>query len=79
MVDTRATFHIPGIYGDDVEIHTEITELGRSTFSVEHKLMKDGGLAVQGWEKRAWVGKDPTTGRLKAMPLPPDVVEKLSK
>ena len=47
MVDTRAKFHIPGIFGDDVEIHTAITELGRSSFSIEHKLMKDGQLAVR--------------------------------
>jgi 4-hydroxybenzoyl-CoA thioesterase len=80
MIDTRATFHIPGIYGDDVEIHTEISELGKSSFSIEHKLMKEGGLAVHGWEKRVWVGKDPANPeRLKSQPLPPDVVEKLSK
>ena len=80
MVDTRAKFHIPGIFGDDVEIHTAIIELGRSSFSIEHKLMKEGQLAVEGFEKRVWVGKDPTNPeRLKSQPLPPDVVEKLSK
>jgi 4-hydroxybenzoyl-CoA thioesterase len=80
MIDTRATFHIPGIFGDDVEIHTAITELGKSSFSIEHKLMKNGELAVQCWEKRVWVGKDPANpDRLKSKPLPPDVVEKLSK
>jgi 4-hydroxybenzoyl-CoA thioesterase len=80
MVDTRAKFHIPGVFGDDVEIHTAITELGRSSFSIEHKLMKDGQVAVEGWEKRVWVGKDPANPeRLKSKPLPPDVIEKLSK
>ncbi|MCX7307157.1 MAG: thioesterase family protein [Afipia sp.] len=80
MIDTRSKFHIPGIFGDDVEIQTAITELGRSSFSVEHKLMKDGQLAVEGFEKRVWVGKDPANpDRLKSKPLPPDVVEKLSK
>jgi 4-hydroxybenzoyl-CoA thioesterase len=80
MIDTRATFHIPGVFGDDVEIQSVVTELGRSSFSVEHKLMKDGELAVEGWEKRVWVGKDPANpDRLKSKPLPPDVIEKLSK
>lgn len=80
MVDARATFHIPGVFGDDVEIHTAITKLGKSSISIEHHLMKDGELAVQGWEKRVWVGQDPANpDRLKSTPLPPDVVEKLSK
>ncbi|HVG51823.1 MAG TPA: hotdog domain-containing protein, partial [Xanthobacteraceae bacterium] len=72
--------HIPGVFGDDVEILTAVTEVGRSSFSIEHKIMKEGQVAVEGWEKRVWVGKDPANpDRLKSKPLPPDVVEKLSK
>ncbi|HVG50711.1 MAG TPA: thioesterase family protein [Xanthobacteraceae bacterium] len=80
MIDTRAVFHIPGVFGDDVEILTAVTEVGRSSFSIEHKIMKEGQVAVEGWEKRVWVGKDPVNPeRLKSKPLPPEVVEKLSK
>ena len=33
MVDTRAKFYVPGVFGDDVEIQTAITEVKRSSFS----------------------------------------------
>ena len=36
-----------------------ITEVKRSSFSIEHQILKDGALAVEGWETRVWVGKDP--------------------
>ena len=46
MVDTRAAFHIPSKYGDEVVIETTITEFGRSSFSVHHKLLRCDKLAV---------------------------------
>ena len=41
---TRARFLIPTSYGDDVEIETSIAEIGRSSFSLAHRLTKDEGL-----------------------------------
>jgi len=80
MVDTRAKFYIPGVFGDDVEIQTKITEVKRSSFSIEHRILKDGALAVEGWETRVWVGKDPADPeKIKSKPIPPDVVEKLTR
>ena len=35
MVDTRARFLLPTRYGDDVVIETEITEIKRSSFSLQ--------------------------------------------
>ena len=79
MVDTRAKFHIPGVFGDDVEIKTTITEVKRSSFSIEHQILKGGALAVEGWETRVWVGKDPADpAKIKSKPIPPDVVAKLT-
>jgi 4-hydroxybenzoyl-CoA thioesterase len=80
MVDTRARFHIPGVFGDDVEIQTAITEVKRSSFSIEHKILKNGELAVEGWETRVWVGKDPAyPDKIKSKPIPADVVAKLTQ
>src|SRR5690348_12820015 len=59
MVDTRSRFMIPTRFGDVVEIETAITELKRSSFQITHRLMKDGELAVEGFETRVWVGYDP--------------------
>ncbi len=78
MVDTRARFLLPTRYGDDVVIETEITEIKRSSFSLRHRLMKDGELAVEGFETRVWVGRDPADpDRIKAKPLPDAIVAKL--
>jgi len=79
MVDTRARFLLPTRYGDDVVIETTITEIRRSSFDIRHRLMKDGELAVEGFETRVWVERDPADpDKIKAKPLPPDMVVKLS-
>ena len=79
MVDTRARFLLPTRYGDDVVIETTITEIRRSSFDIRHRLMKDGELAVEGFETRVWVERDPADpDKIKAKPLPPEMVAKLS-
>ena len=79
MVDTRAVFHAPCAFGDDVEVRTSVTGIRRSSFSIEHKLIKNGTLAVEGFETRVWAGRDPTDPeRIKAKPIPQDVIDKLS-
>jgi 4-hydroxybenzoyl-CoA thioesterase len=78
MVDTRARFILPTRYGDDVVIETTITEIKRSSFSVTHRIVKDGELAVEGFETRVWVGRDPgDPDRIKAKALPEEIVAKL--
>jgi 4-hydroxybenzoyl-CoA thioesterase len=79
MVDTRAKFLLPTRFGDDVIVETAISELKRSSFSVTHRLMKDGQLAVEGFETRVWVGRDPTDPeKIKSKPLPEEMVRKLT-
>ncbi len=74
-VATRARFLIPSSFGDDVVIESAITEIGRSSFSLTHRLTKDGALAVEGFDTRAWVVRDPSRpGGLRAVPLPDEVV-----
>jgi 4-hydroxybenzoyl-CoA thioesterase len=78
MVDTRARFVLPTRYGDDVVIETTITELKRSSFSLTHKILKDGQLAVEGFETRVWVARDPNDpDKIRARPLPDEIVAKL--
>ncbi len=78
MVDTRARFVLPTRYGDDVVIETTITEVKRSSFSVTHRLMKDGHLAVEGFETRVWVTRDPDDpDKIRAKELPAELAAKL--
>ena len=75
MVDTRARFLIPSAYGDRVVVESQVTEFRRSSFDVEHRLLKDGKLAVEAWETRVWTGRHPDDpGRYKAAPIPEAVV-----
>lgn len=78
-VDMQARFVLPTRYGDDVEIETVITKVGRSSFSLLHRITLDGALAVEGNETRVWVVRNPDPpGGFQAEPMPADVVARLS-
>ena len=71
-------FLAPTRFGDEVAIATTVTAIRRSSFDVRHRLMLDETLAVEGFETRVWVEGDPTAGNMKAVPLPADLVARLS-
>ena len=77
MVDTGARFIKPSRFGDVVDIRSEVTELGRSSFSVKHTLLRDGEIAIEAHEKRVWVVRD-EQGGIRSAPLPEDVRQLLS-
>ncbi len=77
MVDTGAKFMRPARFGDVVEIQSEITELGRSSFSVRHVLVNGGETAVEAHEKRVWVVRD-DAGEIRSAALPDNVRRALS-
>ena len=80
MVDTRARFLIPCRFGDDVTIDTTMTEAKRSSFNITHHLKKDGALAVEAFETRVWVGRDPSDpAKIKSQPIPAEVLARLSR
>lgn len=79
MVDTRAKFHVPSAFGDSVRIESTLAAFHRSSFEVEHRIMKGDALAVEGFETRVWVGRHPDDpARIKAKPIPEEVVARLS-
>jgi 4-hydroxybenzoyl-CoA thioesterase len=74
MVDTRAKFILPTRFGDDVVIESSFSKVGRSSFEICHRLLKDGQLAVEGFETRVWVARDPAdASRFKAESIPSDL------
>ena len=79
VIETRARFLIPTRYCDDVVIDTSITEVRRSSFHLRHQLLKDGALAVEGFESRVWVVRDPARpGRFRPQPIPDEFAARLS-
>ena len=78
MIDTGAKFYIPSKFGDDIVIESTISELGKSSFNISHKVWKGDQLAIEAHEKRVWVGKHPDdASRIKSKPIPDEVVHKL--
>ena len=79
-VEARARFLRPLTFGDDCEIESSIRRWGRSSFDVEHRLMKEGELAVEGWETRVWVGRDSRNPEdLEARVIPKDLIERFDR
>jgi 4-hydroxybenzoyl-CoA thioesterase len=74
LVDTRANFLRPSRYGEEVEILSEVTHVGRSSFEIDHRLFNRGELAVDAHEKRVWTVRDKGDGRLKSQAIPENVV-----
>lgn len=81
LVETRARFLLPTRFGDEVAVETTVTACGRSSFKVEHRVIKDdGAVAVEGFETRVWVVRDAAeSGRMRAQPIPADVVARLTQ
>jgi 4-hydroxybenzoyl-CoA thioesterase len=79
LVDVGARFIVPSTFGDVVTIESSVAEIRRSSFRMLHRLLRGDTLAVEGTETRVWVGRDPADpDRLKGMPIPQDVVAKLT-
>jgi len=77
LVDTRARFLVPAKYGDDVVVESTIKEFRRSSFDVEHRLIKGAELAVEGLETRVWTGRDPTDPeKIRSQPIPEEVISR---
>ena len=80
VVETRARFRAPTRFGDEVEVVTAVAACGRSSFKLEHKLMLNGVLAVEGYETRVWSVRDPADPeRIKSQPLPAELVAQLTQ
>jgi 4-hydroxybenzoyl-CoA thioesterase len=46
---------------------------------VEHRVTHDGALAVEGFETRVWVSRDPgDPARIKSLVIPPRVIARLT-
>ena len=74
LVDTRAKFIRPTRYGDDVDVESTVS-FGKSSFTVEHKIMLNDALCAECTEKRVWVARQPD-GSIKATPVPEAVLAK---
>ncbi len=75
MVDTRARFLAPSRFGDDVIVESFISEWGRSSFNVQHKLFRGDVLSVECSETRVWAVRSKTDPEgIEGQAVPADVI-----
>lgn len=79
LVQASCNFLVPSSFGDVVHVDSCVTEWGKSSFSLSHKLFRGETLAVEGIEKRVWTVRlsgDPP--EVKSQAIPKEVIEKFS-
>ena len=78
LVDIGSRFFIPSAFGDVVTIESTVAELKRSSFRMQHRLLKGDAVAVEGFEVRVWTAVDPANpDKLRSQPIPDEVVARL--
>ena len=79
LIATQAEYRIPGFFGDNISIEVGVSEWGTKSLTVSHRFLKDGKLAVEGWEKRIWSEGEPGDGKkINTAPIPDEVKAALS-
>jgi 4-hydroxybenzoyl-CoA thioesterase len=80
LVESRARFLASSSFGDTVTVESNITEWGKSSFSVGHRLFKGDLLAVEGFEKRVWVVHAPKEKtKIKSQAIPREIMDKFDQ
>jgi len=79
IVEVGARFDKPCRFDDEVVVESEIGEWGRSSFTVRHRVSRDGELALEGFEKRVWAAPHPErAGEIQSQAIPAEIVASLS-
>jgi 4-hydroxybenzoyl-CoA thioesterase len=79
VVDMKARFMTPSRFGDDVVVESSVTKWGNSSFVVQHRLLKDGELAIECLETRVWVAHpDGDREKFEARAIPSEVKERFA-
>jgi 4-hydroxybenzoyl-CoA thioesterase len=77
MVDVRAKFMIPSMYGDDIVIESHMASSKRSSFEIAHRILKGDAVAVEITEIRVWAAPDAERpGGIRAKEIPAEVLAK---
>ena len=73
VLETSTRYLMPATYGETISVHTSVTEWKDKVFEHLHQVRRGDDLLCEGREVRAFVTRDATTGRLRAMPVPDDI------
>ncbi|MBN8487191.1 MAG: acyl-CoA thioesterase [Burkholderiales bacterium] len=73
VLEINTRFIASATYGEDLVVETRIEEWRAKVFVHRHRVLRDDTLLCESREVRAFVGRDPNSGRLKALPVPDDI------
>ncbi len=80
MVDTGAKFLAPSRFGDVIMIESHIASFRRTSFNVQHRVLRGETAAIEAHETRVWAGRDPEDpARIKGLAIPAEVKEALER
>lgn len=80
LVDVHIRFFVPSSYGDEIVAESGVSRWGRSSMTIQHRLLKHGALAVECFETRVWAALVPDQpGKIHGVPIPEEIKEFLSK
>ena len=80
LAEAGARFHRPATINDVLRIETRVKEWRPKMFLLEHRILREGVLLVEGWQTR-FIGvhlADPG-GRLAALPLPAEFIDAVER
>lgn len=79
IVECGAKFSSPVKWGDTMQVTATVVWVKEKMFRVDYEVRIGDRLCATGFEVRAWVGKPATPeAPLRALPIPSDVMAKLS-
>jgi acyl-CoA thioester hydrolase len=79
LIDVGCRFYAPLRYNDAIRQETSLVELRVKSFKLEHLLYKGENLVGKGHEVHGWCIWDDNMepDKLQAVPIPPEMAEKL--
>lgn len=78
LLETGATYKNPCRIGDELEIKTWVEQWNRKTFVVKHIVTHaDGRVALDGFERRAWIERAPDSPKgMRSVEIPAVAIER---
>jgi len=73
LLEINTKFIQPVTYGETIEVATWIEEWRAKVFVQMHRVTRGDTLICEGREVRTFVTRDPSTERLRAIPVPADI------
>jgi 4-hydroxybenzoyl-CoA thioesterase len=78
LLEAKSKFLSPSRFHDALVIESRVSAWRDKTYDVVHKVMNGTNVAAEGQETRAWCEPHPDDPkRLKAQPIPKDIIAKL--